>query len=119
VVPEVFGLVEAIEWPEADGVVRGVAFAGLVNTLGSLLYPRRRAGARPDFGFLNVRIPTEDDLAVCSEHLDRLGIAHTEVIDGATGRLIGFHDPDGHALSFYAEDSTGAGPGVRTIPPRQ
>ena len=112
---DVFGLVEAIEWPEADGVVRGVAFAGLGNTLLAL----RQDPARADFGFLNIRIPTEDDLAVCSEHLDRLGITHTEVINGATGRLIGFHDPDGHALSFYAEDSMGAGSGVRTIPPRQ
>ena len=116
---EVFGLVEAIEWPEADGVVRGVAFAGLGNTLLALRQDPALASASANFGFLNIRIPTEDDLAVCSEHLDRLGITHTEVINGATGRLIGFHDPDGHALSFYAEDSMGAGSGVRTIPPRQ
>jgi hypothetical protein len=30
------------------------------------------------------------------------------VINGATGRLIGFHDPDRHELSFYARSGTGA-----------
>jgi len=47
--------------------------------------------------------PAEADLAQCSEHLDALGIPHTPVISAARGRLIGFHDPDGHELSFYAQ----------------
>ena len=118
---EVFGLVEAIEWPpEADGVVRGVAFAGLGTTLLALRQDPVLASASANFGYLNIRIPTEADLDGCSEHLDRLGIPHTEVIDGATGRLIGFHDPDGHELSFYAEEpARAADPSVRTVPPRQ
>lgn len=51
----VFGLSEEMEWPDGDGVVRGVGFAGL----GSVTLALR-------------------------------------------GRLVGFHDPDGHELSFYA-----------------
>jgi hypothetical protein len=50
-----------------------------------------------------VQVPHEDDLPACAEHLDALAITHTPVISGARGRLIGFHDPDGHELSFYAE----------------
>ena len=63
------------------------------------LQPPRTEG----FGFFNVRVPGEDDLETCATHLDGLGIRHTPVISGARGRLVGFHDPDGHELSFYAE----------------
>lgn len=116
---EVFDLVEVIEWPEADGVVRGVALTGLGDLLLALRQDPPLALASADFGFLNVKVPTEADLPGCAVHLDRLGIAHTEVIDGATGRLIGFHDPDRHQLSFYAEDPAfAAHSGLRTITPR-
>ncbi|MEO5744416.1 MAG: hypothetical protein ABIQ53_07485 [Terracoccus sp.] len=61
-----------------------------------------------DFGLINVQVPAESDLATCAEHLDRLGVSHTQAMSGARGRLIGFHDPDGHQLSFYAETTTSA-----------
>jgi catechol 2,3-dioxygenase-like lactoylglutathione lyase family enzyme len=117
---DVFGLVEVMEWPDEDGVVRGVAFSGLGSVLLALRQDEQRAAATKDFGFLNIKIPTEEHLAGCAEHLDRLGIPHTPVINGANGRLIGFWDPDGHELSFYAEDTNLAvHPGVvRTIPPQ-
>ena len=35
-----------------------------------------------------------------------IGGPHTPVITGASGRLIGFHDLDGHELSFYAKTAT-------------
>jgi catechol 2,3-dioxygenase-like lactoylglutathione lyase family enzyme len=101
---DVFGLVVAIEWPEPDGVVRGVALSGIGSLLLALREDPPLAAASVNFGFLNIRIPAEADLPGCAAHLDRLGIAHTDIINGATGRLIGFHDPDGHELSFYAED---------------
>ena len=68
------------------------------------------AAATKNFGFLNISVPREDDLAACAEHLDRLAIPHTPVINGATGRLIGFHDPDRHELSFYASPAPGPAP---------
>lgn len=100
---EVFGLTEVMEWPDADGVVRGVALSGLGTVLLALREHGVAAAATHGFGFLNVRVPAEEDLAGCGTHLDRLQIRHTEVISGASGRLVGFHDLDGHELSFYAQ----------------
>ena len=53
-------------------------------------------------------MPTEEDLAAGAAHFDRLGVQHTQVINGAAGRLVGFHDPDRHELSFYARSGPGA-----------
>jgi catechol 2,3-dioxygenase-like lactoylglutathione lyase family enzyme len=99
---DVFGLTEQMEWPDKDGVVRGVAFSGLGILLALREHPSA-AAATKGFGFLNVKVPAESDLVVCAEHLDRLGVRHTSVISAATGRLVGFVDLDGHELSFYAE----------------
>jgi hypothetical protein len=74
------------------------------------------AAATHGFGFVNVQVPGEEDLPGCGAHLDRLQIHHTPVISGARGRLVGFHDPDGHELSFYAETTTD---GVRDDAVRQ
>lgn len=104
---EVFGLHEEVEWPDEDGVVRGVALAGLGgDVLLALAEHAEAAAATREFGFLNVRVPTEDDLTACAAHLDRLRISHTPVINGADGRLVGFRDADGHRLSFYAKTTT-------------
>lgn len=102
----VFGLVEVMAWPDADGTVRGVALSGLGRVLLALREDGPAATATRAIGFLNVRVPGEDDLPACAEHLDRLGIPHTPVISGAQGRLVGFHHPDGRELSFYAQTNS-------------
>ena len=99
----VFGLREEMEWPDDDGVVRGVGFSGLGQVVLALRQDPAATVATHRFGFLNVRVPAEADLGDCEAHLDTLGIAHTAPISAAQGRLIGFHDPDGHELSFYAQ----------------
>jgi catechol 2,3-dioxygenase-like lactoylglutathione lyase family enzyme len=99
----VFELSEEMEWPDDDGVVRGVGFSGLKQVTLALREHPVAAAATHRFGFLNVRVPAEEDLAECAAHLDGLSIQHTPVISAARGRLIGFYDPDGHELSFYAE----------------
>jgi catechol 2,3-dioxygenase-like lactoylglutathione lyase family enzyme len=115
----VFQLREDMEWPDADGVVRGVGFSGLGQVTLALREHPEAAAATNQFGFLNVRVPAEADLAHCAAHLDALGIPHTPVISAARGRLIGFHDPDGHELSFYAQThDEGVRPdAVRTVHP--
>ena len=105
---DVFGLREVMEWPDGDGVIRGVGFAGLGEQLLALREDAGAAAATRGFGFLNVLVPSEDDLPACAAHLDDLEVAHTAVISGATGRLVGFHDPDGHELSFYARTEVDA-----------
>lgn len=98
-----FGLREEMEWPDDDGVVRGVGFSGLGRAILALRQDSAAAAATNGFGFLNVRVPAETHLGDCAAHLDALGIPHTPMISAAQGRLIGFHDPDGHELSFYAQ----------------
>ena len=108
---KVFNLAEVMEWADDDGVVRGVAMAGLQGVLLALREDPALAAASGTFGFVNIGVPEESDLPGCAAHLDELGISHTEVITGAQGRLVGFHDPDGRELSFYAVTDRGA---VRT-----
>ena len=105
---QVFDLHEAIEWADDDGVVRGVALAGLGRLLLALREEPEAAAATKGFGFLNIGVPDESDLAACATHLESLGIMHTKVITGAQGRLVGFHDPDGRELSFYAVTDRGS-----------
>ena len=100
---KVFGLREEMEWPDDDGVVRGVGFSGLGAVTLALREHPAAAPATSGFGFLNVKVPDEDCLDDCASHLAALGIWHTPVISAARGRLVGFHDPDKHELSFYAE----------------
>ena len=100
---EVFGLRTEMEWPDDDGVVRGVGLTGLGRVVLGLREHPEAAAASDRFGFLNVRVPDEADLDSCAAHLDSLGIPHTPVLTGATGRLIGFHDPDGREPSFSAQ----------------
>ena len=106
---DVFALREVLQWPDEDGMIRGVALAGAGDTLIALREDPAAASATRDFGFVNVGVPDVTDLAACSAHLDALGVAHTGQISGADGRLVGFHDPDHHELSFYARTH----PGVR------
>jgi catechol 2,3-dioxygenase-like lactoylglutathione lyase family enzyme len=105
---DVFELTVELEWPDEDGVVRGVGFAPIGGVMIALREHPEAAAATTNFGFLNISVPGEEDLAACAAHLDRLAIPHTPVINGATGRLIGFLDPDRHELSFYASSGTGA-----------
>lgn len=107
---DVFGLAEDLEWPDRDGIVRGIAFAPLAGVVLALREHPEAAAATRRFGFLNIGVLDERDLVECTAHLDRLGIKHTPEISGARGRLVGFHDPDGHELAFYVETE---GDGVR------
>jgi len=107
---DVFALREVLQWPDEDGTIRGVALAGTGDTLIALREDPAAAVATRDFGFVNLGVPDVAYLAGCAAHLDALGIAHTGEISGADGRLVGFHDPDHHELSFYARTHPG---GVR------
>ncbi len=105
-----FDLTVELEWPDPDGVVRGIGFTPIDGVMIALREHPEGAAATSTFGFLNIAVPGVADLEACAAHLDRLGITHTPVINGATGRLIGFHDPDRHELSFYAASGSGARP---------
>ena len=54
---DVFGLREEMEWPDHDGVVRGIAFAPLGGVVLALREHPEAAAATRRFGFLNIGVP--------------------------------------------------------------
>jgi catechol 2,3-dioxygenase-like lactoylglutathione lyase family enzyme len=98
-----FGFRASWEFPDADGVVRGVA--GEMHGLGDVLValrenPQAAAGCR---GFDPIGFAVQDraDLEAWAAHLDTLGIRHSPVIEASIGWLLVFNDPDGLELHVY------------------
>ena len=82
---EVFGLRTEMEWPDDDGVVRGVGLTGLGRVVLGLREHQEAAAASDRFGFLNVRVPDEADLDGCAAP-PRRARALVLRADGAGGR---------------------------------
>ena len=101
---QVFGLVVTHEFPDDDGVVRGVA--GTAPGLGDTGLALRE---RPDIaglsGFDPVVFAVTDRAAVdaWAAHLAALGVAH-EVVEATIGWMVQFHDPDGLEIHLYSRD---------------
>lgn len=45
---------------------------------------------------------SREALTEWAEHLDRLGVSHSGVVDASYGSALSFCDPDGIALEFFA-----------------
>ncbi|MGQ0573734.1 MAG: VOC family protein [Pseudonocardia sp.] len=102
---QVFGFTVEIEFPDAeDGVVRGVA--GTVPGLGrtTLALRENPAVARGITGYDPVGFGIEDRAAAdaWAVRLDRLGVAHSPVIEASIGWIVSFHDPDGTEIRLYS-----------------
>jgi catechol 2,3-dioxygenase-like lactoylglutathione lyase family enzyme len=101
---QVFGFVVTTEFPDTDGVVRGVAgtVPGLGDTQLTLrVNPKAASGS---VGFDPVSFGIDDHAAVEAwvVHLDGLGVAHSPVIEASAGWLLVFDDPDGITLHLYS-----------------
>ena len=100
----VLGFTAELEFPDSDGVVRGVA--GHVPGLGDTMLALRvnPDAARGCAGFDPVSFAATDQAAVerWAAHLDGLGIAHSPVIEATIGWLLIFDDPDGLQLHVYS-----------------
>ncbi|MBB6347035.1 VOC family protein [Nonomuraea muscovyensis] len=99
----VFGLTVTMEFPDGDGVVRGVAgeIAGLGDVLVALREnPGAAAGCR-GFDPIGFAIQDHADVQAWAGHLDELGIAHSPVIEASIGWLLVFNDPDDLELHLY------------------
>lgn len=88
---ELFGLREVMEWPDADGVVRGVGLSGLGDQLLALREHFDAATATKDVGFLNVVVPSEN-------HLPRA--RPTSTISGSTTPLSSSEPSGGWSASM-------------------
>ena len=103
----VFGFEATMEFPEADGVVRGVA--GTMPGLGDSLVafrvnPEAAKGCR-GFDPIGFAVRDRDDLVTWVAHLDELDVNHSPIIEASIGWLLVFDDPDGlsHHLYTWAE----------------
>jgi len=106
----VLGFKVTYEFPDADGVVRGVA--GEVPGLGdSMLCLRVNSPAAQGCqGFDPVSFAVRDRVGVeaWAAHLDTLGVPHSPVIEASIGWLLVFNDPDGLDLHLYSWAAHGA-----------
>lgn len=100
----VFDLRVTMEFPEEDGVVRGLG--GHVPGLGEVglalrLNPLAAQGSQ---GFDPVSFGVDDrsGIEAWASHLDSLGVGHSPVIDATTGWLLVFNDPDGLEIHLYS-----------------
>ncbi|MQA10248.1 MAG: VOC family protein [Pseudonocardiaceae bacterium] len=100
---KVFGYRTTWEFPEADGVVRGVGgeVPGLGCTLAFRVNPKAAEGCR-DFDPVSFGVRDREHVEEWAAHLDGLGVPHSPVIEASLGWLLVFDDPDGLQLHLYS-----------------
>jgi catechol 2,3-dioxygenase-like lactoylglutathione lyase family enzyme len=101
---KVFGFTVEMEFPDADGVVRGVAgrVPGLGETALALRVNPAAAQGCVDFDPVSFAVTGQADIQDWATHLDELDIAHSPVIEASVGWLLVFADPDGLQLHLYS-----------------
>lgn len=99
----VFGLRAAYEFSDDDGVVRGVAgtVPGLGDTMLALRENLEIAHGCKGFDPIGFALEGREDVEAWMSHLDRLGIAHSPLIEASIGWLLVFNDPDGLEIHLY------------------
>lgn len=108
----VLGFRVTLEFPDAEGVLRGVGgpLPGLGDTLLALrVNPEAALGCR---NFDPVSFAVRDRAAVeaWAAHLDALGVPHSPLIEATLGPLLVFDDPDGIQLHLYGREQYGVDP---------
>ncbi len=100
----VFGYVAELEFPDEDGVVRGLAghLAGVADTWLALREEPEVAAALAGFNLVNWRVADRDQVDAWIQRLDDLGVDHSPAIDATIGWMVVLADPDGHELHLYA-----------------
>jgi catechol 2,3-dioxygenase-like lactoylglutathione lyase family enzyme len=106
---DVFGLRATVEFPDDDGVIRGVACTaeGLDETLVALRESVDAAAGLRGFNPVLWGVPDRDALAEWGDHLDTVGITHSPIIDATIGWLMVLHDPDGLEHHLYTRTRHG------------
>jgi catechol 2,3-dioxygenase-like lactoylglutathione lyase family enzyme len=101
---KVLGFTVDLEFPDDDGVVRGVA-GSIPGVDGTGFALRENPDAARGFtGFDPIAFAIADEAAAHSwvARLDELGIEHSPVIEATIGWIVSFHDPDGTELRLYS-----------------
>ncbi|MFF1613221.1 VOC family protein [Amycolatopsis sp. NPDC058278] len=97
----VLGLEVTHEFPDDDGVVRGVA--GAIDGVPVALRVQETAAAGLA-GFDPVCFSIADRAAADAwiARLDELGVEHPPLFEATTGWMVRFHDPDGTEIRLYS-----------------
>ena len=102
---QVLGLQVLVDFPDADGVVRGLA--GLLPDVQpplAIALRENSSAAVGSKGFDPVSFAIADREAAdaWAQHLDALGIEHTPVRQGSLGWVLDMTDPDGTVIRLYS-----------------
>ncbi|WP_405866519.1 VOC family protein [Streptomyces sp. NBC_01515] len=100
----VLGFKVTHEFPDADGVVRGVAgeVPGLGDSMLCLRVNSQAAQGCQGFDPVSFAVRDKADVEAWAAHLDTLGVPHSPVIEASIGWLLVFNDPDGLDLHLYS-----------------
>ncbi|NEA31364.1 VOC family protein [Streptomyces sp. SID13031] len=104
---KVFELTQLFEFPDEDGVVRGVAYelAGLGDS-GFALRERPDIAGLSGFDPVLFGIKDKEAADAWQDHLTDLGIKY-ELVLATIGWLVIFHDPDGLEIHLYSRAGHG------------
>jgi catechol 2,3-dioxygenase-like lactoylglutathione lyase family enzyme len=99
----VFGYRTTWEFPDGDGVIRGVGgeVPGLGCTLAFRENPEAATGCR-NFDPIGFGVRDQGHLEEWAAHLDAVGVPHSSVIEASRGWLLVFDDPDRLELHLYS-----------------
>ena len=105
----VFGFEPELEFPDDDGVVRGVAgrLPGVDGVMLALRESPDHALGVAGFNLVNFSVEDKASVEAWADRLDELGIEHSPVIDATVGWIVVLHDPDGIELHLYSEERHG------------
>ncbi len=90
-----------IEFPDAEGIVRGVAYQPLAGLRIALREEPARAAALAGWDPIALAVESRADLDTVARRLDELGIEHGPVVQATLGWLIVAEAPDQQQLRFY------------------
>lgn len=99
----VLGFAVELEFPDSDGVVRGVSghLAGAGGTWLALRQSPAHAAGVAGFNLLNLAVADRAALDGWVTRLDGLGIRHSPVIEASVGWIVVLSDPNGIELHLY------------------
>lgn len=98
----VLGFRPMIEFPDDQGVVRGVH--GELPGIGDVLALREDPPAARGLGafaIANFTVPDRLALESWAAHLDELGVAHDSIVDTPRVSVLIFRNPDGQEIHLY------------------
>ena len=111
-----FGFTVDLEFPDDDGVVRGLAghLDGVPDTWLALREAPEVASALDGWNLVNWAVADRDGVEAWIQRLDELGIDHSPLIDATVGWMVVLNDPDGHELHLYSRQVHGIDQAGRT-----